>query len=144
MTAMTSDTSAKISATLSARAVPGGVEAHLRFENRGASVGFLYRINACVDGRILNDVFVLTSKGVRMAYTGKLAKRRRPILEDYLELRAGQTAEATVRLDQGYRFLEGPHAYALRYEAIHQYPDNDDYFELVSNEALFTFQGARP
>ncbi len=120
--------------------------ASLRYRNAGTTLAFIDIINGCIDGQLRNDVFVIVpvmEAGVAhapLAYTGPRLKRRKPILPDFRRLEPGATAEASVRLDDRYAFPTGVRGtYRIAYSAVHQFPENDDYWELASKELTVTF-----
>ena len=119
--------------------------ASLQFKNNGKNVAFLDLINACIKGELKNNVFEVVpvkAGGTRepaLGYRGPRLKRRQPILPDFLRLEPGGVAEANVRLDNGYAFPTGRGTYAVTYSAVHQYPDNDDYWEIASNQVTVSF-----
>jgi hypothetical protein len=115
------------------------VKATLNFVNDTAHSVFLDKINACVAGKIANNVFELKTDSGPISYSGILAKRRRPGPEDFVKVEAGKHLTTTVYLEEAYKFLPGTHRYKVRYSALHNYPDKADYFELTSNEVSFTF-----
>lgn len=112
--------------------------ASLTFVNGTAHNVFLEKVNACVSGKIENDVFQITSNGVPLRYVGMLAKRNPPGPQDFVKIVPGQKLISVVFLDDAYEFLQGQHSYTARYSALHDYPDKPDYFELSSEDFTFT------
>jgi hypothetical protein len=124
----------------------GRLLATLRYRNTGERVAFIDLINGCIrEGELRNNIFViepLTAQGTmapKLAYRGRRVKRRKPILPDFFRLEPGATTEGHARLDQSYAFLAGQHRYKIAYSAVHQFPENDDYWELASNQVEVTF-----
>jgi hypothetical protein len=116
------------------------VQATMDFINRSSGTAFLEIVNACANRKIENDVFEIKSQGARIPYIGILAKRNPPGPDDFLGIAPGKKFSTVVFLDEAYEFLPGHHAYSVRYSALHDYPDKDDYFELQSQEVSFTLQ----
>jgi hypothetical protein len=117
------------------------VMARLAFKNRSGRDIFIEKYNACAGGQIENNVFEIRTNGHVLDYKGMLAKRRRPIPEDYLVVPSGQTFGVEVDLTRAYAFPKGLGRYVARYSAVISYPDRDGIWSLASNSAPFRFSG---
>ena len=116
------------------------VTATLTFRNASGQDAFIERVNACDGGRIRNDLFEITKDDQRVPYIGRLAKRAAPGPEDFIKLAPGQSLSNTVQLESVYAFPPGAGTYKIRYSAYNPFPDRDGFFELVSNEVVFTLK----
>jgi hypothetical protein len=125
-----------ITANLSVRTDNGAIFARLVYKNRSGEDAFIDRRNACLDGRIENDVFRIAMRGKGIEYRGALAKRRAPSEADFLKLTPGQSVTTEVRLDGDYAFLKGKHTYTVSYSAYQQFP-GQRLWELKSNSIRF-------
>jgi hypothetical protein len=114
------------------------VRATLTFVNDSTKDVYLDPSMACVDGRIRNKVFRITSHDQAVPYLLPLAKRRAPDPKDLVRLAPGGRLNAEVRLDTAYGFFPGKHDYEAVYDAFHDQPGSDDLYELTSNEARFS------
>jgi hypothetical protein len=119
----------------------GQVMARLDFENSSNNDIFIEKFNACIEGQIENNVFEIRTNGQMLDYIGMLAKRRRPILEDYLVIRAGRTFETEVDLTRAYAFPRGLREYSAVYSAVISYPDRDGIWMLTSKPVRFRLAG---
>jgi hypothetical protein len=137
---MTSTQTQAVTVELRVDIIGKRVQATLDFTNRSSGTAFLEKINACASRKIENDVFEIKSKDTRISYIGMLAKRNPPGPEDFIGIAPGKKFKTAVFLDEAYEFLPGRHDYSVRYSALHDYPDKDDYFELQSAEVAFTLQ----
>ncbi len=142
---MVSDTQPNVHVTLSLHSSEQQLVATLVYKNAGTNVAFIDLINGCIKGELKNDVFEIVAQVAGapakepIRYKGPRLKRRQPTLPDFLRLEAGAAAEANVRLDTGYAFPAGRGTYKIVYSSVHQFPHNDDYWELTSNELTVTF-----
>lgn len=130
----------RVQVNLEVQAQGRNVTAKLTFRNAGGQDAFIERVNACDGGRIRNDLFEITRDDQRVPYIGRLAKRAAPGPEDFIKVAPGHSLSNTVQLDSVYQFPPGPGTYTVRYSALNPYPDRDGFFELVSNEAVFTLK----
>ena len=132
---------ANVTATLEILTSDISVEARVDYKNVSDKVAFLMLVNAGLTGELENDIFKIAAEdGTEVAYSGTLAKRPKPLLQDFQRLEPGQSVTARVRLDHAYTFLgDRRHEYKVVYSAYHQYPERTGFWELVSNEAHFAF-----
>jgi hypothetical protein len=132
-----------VDVTLAVSASERELIATLRFTNKTTSAAFVDRIKGCVSGELEADVFVVlptdAPKAQPLTYLGPRGKRRKPLLQDFVRLEPGASFEAKVRLDKTYAFPAGHRDYKITYTALHQYPQNDDYWEVSSNDAMVGF-----
>jgi hypothetical protein len=126
-----------VSVHLNVSVKSGHVMARLDFENRSNNGCFIEKYNACVERQIENNVFEIRTNGQILDYIGMLAKRRRPILADYLVIHAGRTFRTEVDLTRAYAFPGGLHKYSAVYSAVISYPDRDGIWTLTSKAAPF-------
>jgi hypothetical protein len=115
------------------------VLADLEFMNTSRHDVFIEKFNACVNGEIENNVFEIRADGHLLDYTGMLAKRRRPLLEDYLRLPPGQPFTTQVDLTRAYDFPRGKRTYEAAYSAVLSYPERDGIWTLTSDTERFSF-----
>lgn len=120
------------------------VLARLDFENTSNQDIFIEKYNACVQGRIENNVFEIRTNGHLLDYNGMLAKRRRPILEDYLVIFPGRNFETEVDLTKAYAFPKGLRQYSAAYSAVISYPHRDGIWTLTSEPAGFRLAAIMP
>lgn len=113
--------------------------ARLEFTNPTSSDVFIEKYNACVDGEIENNVFQIQWDGHVVDYTGILAKRRRPLPEDYVKIPPGGTLTALVDLVRAYHFPAGSRIYDATYSAVISYPDREGIWTLTSNTERLRF-----
>lgn len=99
----------------------GGTRITLVFQNPTPTDAFLYRPNACVNGCVENNVFVVHDSASPVAYVGPYAKRPAPRPEDYITMPPGSTRQEEVDLASAYAVLPGGR-YVVRYEAFHVSP----------------------
>jgi len=128
-----------VSVHLTVSAVFDQVMARLEFKNSSNRDVFIEKYNACAEQRIENNVFEIQTHGQLLDYTGMLAKRRRPILQDYLVIRPGESFKTEVDLTKAYAFPKEFHDYVVVYSAVISYPDRDGIWMLKSNPAGFVF-----
>ena len=112
--------------------------ADLEFANSTRQEIFIEKYNACINGEIENNVFEIKTGERLLDYTGMLAKRRRPIAEDYVRLAPGRMFASRVDLTNAYDFPRGKHDYQARYSAVISYPDRDGIWSLSSEWVRFT------
>ena len=115
------------------------VLARLEYRNPTPSAVFIEKYNACINGEIENNVFQIQWDGNLVDYTGILAKRQRPLLEDYIKIPPDGMWTALVNLAKAYRFPAGSHIYEATYSAIISYPDRDGIWTLTSKTERFQF-----
>jgi hypothetical protein len=113
--------------------------ARMEFKNPTTSEIFIEKYNACIDGEIENNVFQIQWDGHAVDYTGILAKRRRPLPEDYVKIPPGGTLTVLVDLTKAYGFPAGSRTYEATYSAVISYPDRDGIWSLTSNTEHFQF-----
>ena len=118
----------------------GRVMAKLKFKNSSNRDVFLEKYNACAEQRVENNVFEIRTNGQLLDYTGILAKRRRPIPQDYIVIRPGETFETEVDLMKAYGFPKELREYVVVYSAVISYPDHDGIWMLKSNPVRFSFR----
>jgi hypothetical protein len=122
----------------------GEAMARLEFRNNSKQDIFIEKYNACVEGRIENNVFEIRTNGQLLEYMGMLAKRRRPILEDYLVIVSGRNFETEVALTRAYAFPKGLRQYSAAYSAVISYPYRDGIWRLTSEPARFRLAATTP
>jgi len=113
--------------------------ARLEFKNPTPSDVFIEKYNACIDGEIENNVFQIQWDDHVVDYTGLLAKRRRPLPEDYIKIAPGGTLASVVDLAKAYGFPAGFRTYQATYSAVISYPDRDGIWSLTSNTERLQF-----
>jgi hypothetical protein len=131
--------SSRVFAQLSVRVEGRQVLAKLEFVNRSNEDLFIEKFNACFNGEIENNVFRITTDGRTLNYVGILAKRRRPIGEDYLRIEPGQSYTTQTDLVKAYAFLQGSRLYEGLYSAMISYPRRDGCWSLESNKSTFRY-----
>ncbi len=89
------------------------------------------------DGHLTSLVFIVECDGRKIAYSGPMVKRRRPIAEDYIRIPAHQSKSFTTDLAKSYSFPPGHHSCNVLYDAIYTLPAKDDIYTLRSNTASF-------
>jgi hypothetical protein len=120
----------KLSAFIERR---GAFRVVLSFRNDGAGEAYLYRPNACLEGRIDNDVFTVFQGTTRVAYTGRYVKRPAPRPHDFLAVPPRSASVVEVDLASAYGLVSGV-ACTVFYEAFHDNPlGTDDLWEVTSN-----------
>ncbi len=121
---------------LSALLAPrGACRIALSLRNDGDRAAFLYRPNACLEGRIDNDVFVIFQGTTRVAYTGRYVKRPAPRPQDFVALAPG--AVSLVEVDLAAPTVSSPASYTCAYEAFHDNPaEADSLWEVTSNTVV--------
>ena len=112
------------------------VQATLTFANLGPEDAYIDKIQACLNGKTENDVFEITSDNQRISYNGIMTKRGYS-KDNIIELGAGKSLTATVKLGEVYNFLSGNHTYKAKYSAYHQLPPF--ILPLESNDVTFSF-----
>jgi hypothetical protein len=137
---MTKTQTQAITVDLRINTVGNRVRATMDFVNRSNATVFIEKTNACASGQIENDVFEIKSEYNRIRYIGILSKRTPPGPDDFIGIAPGKKFSTTVVLDEAYEFLPGSHVYRIRYAALHDFPDKNDYFELKSDEVTFSLQ----
>ncbi|MSN25150.1 MAG: hypothetical protein GJV46_04695 [Geobacter sp.] len=130
-----------IDVRLSVNIVQQSVLASLDFINKSKEIIYINKINGCLNGVINNDVFSLETEDGPIEYTGVLAKRSRPGLEDVVALEPGENISTVVDLNKAYAFLPNTNIYKLYYSAFHQFPDRPGFISLKSNVISFTYTG---
>jgi hypothetical protein len=131
---------ASISVKLSARPDSRHVLVDLLFTNQSSSDAYLEKSNACSNGIIENNVFIVTSGRQQLDYAGVLMKRGRPRPQDYILLGPGKSFSTQVDLAPAYAFLDGVHTYQVKYSALHTFPDRDGFIDVESNVERFHFR----
>jgi hypothetical protein len=116
------------------------VLADLAFRSSAQGDLFIEKFNACVNGEIENNVFEIRSDGHLLDYTGLLAKRRRPLREDYIVIPTGRVFRKNVDFTTAYDFPRGLRTYEATYSAVLSYPDRDGIWRLTSNTDRFRFK----
>jgi hypothetical protein len=129
-----------VSVHLAVSAQLGQVRARLAFKNSSNRDVFIEKYNACAEQQIENNVFEIRTNGHLLDYTGMLAKRRRPIPQDYLIIRPGEMFETEVDLTKAYAFPKELREYVVVYSAVISYPDRDGVWMLKSNPVRFRFR----
>src|SRR5438552_18393786 len=110
----------------------GQVLADLEFANSSRKDVFIEKYNACIEGEIENNVFQIRTGERVLDYTGMLAKRRRPLPEDYVRLAPGRMFAARADLTGAYECPRGAPSYEARYCAVLSYPDRECSWSLAS------------
>lgn len=113
-------------------------KAYLTYTNVSNAVVSLDKLNACLNGEVNNNVFVIVSEGKPVQYALPLKKRRGPRTQDVVRLAAGKSLHTDVYLDLAYHFPAGTHTYHISYEAFHDDPHSEILLELKSNPVTFT------
>jgi len=127
-----------VSVALSISASGGAILAALEFRNATAGTAHLYKVLACLEGRIENNLFEIDGPKGPVLYNGRYVKRREPAPADFLALAPGAELRATVDLAGSYMFDQGPGRYRAHYFAINpSRSDADTLEELVSNNVTF-------
>jgi hypothetical protein len=93
--------------------------------------------NVFADGRLTRPVFTIDCAGRKVAYSGPMVKRRRPIAEDYIRIPAHERRSFTTDLAKSYSFPSGHYSCSAFYEAICTLPAKDDFYVLRSGTASF-------
>jgi len=89
------------------------------------------------EGRLTSPVFTIECDGRKIAYTGPMVKRRRPIAEDYIRIPAHERRSFTTDLAKSYSFPPGHGSCRAFYEAISTQPGNDAFYTLRSGTIDF-------
>lgn len=109
------------------------------FTNPGPAEVLLWNVNACTGGQLENNLFEIYRGDQRVRYTGMLAKRGQPTLEEFIRLAPRQSVTSVVPLHSYYRFPGGGD-YRACYTAFNPYPNRDGFFPLQSNEVRFRLE----
>ena len=109
----------KIAVNLETEVIGEEVMVTLTFTNAGNNSASIEKRNGCLNGQIENNVFEITSGEQKIKYKGIMAKIAPPGPEGYLEIPAGQSVTATVKLNDVYDFLPGVRNYEIKYSAYH-------------------------
>ena len=99
------------------------LQATLSFTNQSPQPVYLNKINACLDGKIGDAVFLVAADGRSVPFNGK--KTPRPAVpgpRQFDSLAPGATVRAVVDLGRSYRLPSGLHTYSVAYSAAHNYP----------------------
>ncbi|GAB3279514.1 hypothetical protein GCM10027347_54280 [Larkinella harenae] len=121
----------------------GQLWANMTFTNQSALPIYLNKLDIGMSQRLMNNLFVVKQKGQEVSYTGVMAKRRPPTLEDFVLLEPGKSVRTTIRLDPSYAFKPGKNRYSIQYRHYHGSPkDSSVLHELVSK--LYYFDYAKP
>ena len=128
-----------IDVNLTVEVSPSGLFATLVYTNNSPKKVYIEKINGCLDGVIENNVFLITNEGEKIKYVGILAKRKPPGPDDFAVIEYNDKLTTRVRLDECYNFLPGLHDYVAIYSAFHTYRDRPGFYELKSNQKIFSF-----
>ena len=93
--------------------------------------------NVFADGHLTSPVFTIECDGRKVAYSGPMVKRRRPIAEDYIRIPAHKRRSFTTDLAKSYSFPSGHCSCSVFYEAIYTLPAKDDFYTLRSSTSGF-------
>lgn len=113
------------------------VPARLTFRNASRAKAFLYKVAACPNGEIKNNLFVIEGKEGKVRYKGRYYRRAAAKMpEDFIELAPGASFVVTVHLGDVYAFPPGRASYRARYEALDPSPPGEDLLEMKSAEIV--------
>lgn len=126
----------QVDVRLEVTVIDGKAHATLTYTNTSTADVYLEKGNACLNGKIENDVFRLKTDEHEVEYIGRLEKRELGP-NDFVKLAPQAKLTAQVTLNDAYDFLAGTHRYQGHYEALHPYPNRPGFFSLKSNEASF-------
>ncbi len=99
------------------------LQATLNFMNASAKPVYLDKISSCLDGKIGDNVFYVTTDGQQVPFSGRKTPRPlHPGPRQFTVLSSGETKQAVVNLGRSYRLLPGTHTYTVTYSAAHTYP----------------------
>lgn len=99
------------------------LQATLSFTNQSTQPVYLNKINACLDGKIGDAVFLVAADGRSVPFNGKKTPRPSvPGPRQFDSLAPGATMRAVVDLGRSYRLPSGLHTYSVAYSAAHNYP----------------------
>lgn len=118
------------------------VIATLSFYNISHQDIYLEKVNACLIGRVENDVFYITSAGNQISYLGPFSKAAPPGPNDVVKLSIGETISTSIDLCKAYDIHKSGKDYRVTYSAYHSSPDTITPITLlkaVSNDAGFRF-----
>jgi hypothetical protein len=93
--------------------------------------------NVFADGNLTSPVFTVECDGRKVAYSGPMLKRRRPIAEDYIRIPAHERRSFTTNLAKSYSFPSGHHSCSVLYEAMYTLPAKDASYTLRSDPVTF-------
>jgi hypothetical protein len=94
----------------------------------------LLRYNLGHDGALVNNVFFSKPPAARLRYLG-LYTRRRPRMDEVLELAPGATVSFEVELARFYELRQGEPV-EIAYEAFHDLPDRSEVLLVRSNPVI--------
>ena len=113
------------------------VPATLTFHNASAKVAPLCKLNACEDGRVQKDMFVITCGDREVDYIGPYFRRDNELHHEFVEVPPGEAFTVRVFLAETYDFPAGPAEYSAYYEAFDPAAPLDDVWELRSAPVRF-------
>ena len=118
------------------------VIATLKFSNVSPDDIYIDKRNACLSGKIENDVFSITCNKSKAQYIGALSKLTPPGPDDVVKLEKGRSIMASVNLCDAYKLNKKGNDCSVTYGAYHSSPSNVSpsmVFKAVSDEATFHF-----
>lgn len=87
-------------------AAGGPVNVRFTLTNRGEAPVWVLRWNTPLEERWMGSIFTVSRGGQEIPYQGPMVKRGDPTREEYVEVPAGDAAEAVVDLTQLYEINE--------------------------------------
>ena len=122
---------APVTVTLAASPAGRDLQVAVSFLNTSFQPVYLNNVSACLDGKIGDSVFYVTTEGQQVPFVGRKTSRpSSPGPRQFTVLPAGETKRVTVNLGRSYRLLPGTHTYTVTYSAVHTYPGR---FKLLLN-----------
>ncbi|MFO0761126.1 MAG: hypothetical protein U0359_31905 [Byssovorax sp.] len=127
--------------TISAVVEPRGASRlSLSFFNESEEDAYLYRPNACLEGRFDNDVLVVLDAGERVPYIGCYTKRPAPQPDDFFAIAPQSSFRVDVDVALAYK-VAPQGRYTVLYQAFHDNPFNEnDLWEVTSNTVAIAFE----
>ncbi len=113
------------------------VSATIAVANNSDSELTIESYNVFANGRLTSPVFTIECDGRKVAYSGPMVKRRRPIAEDYIRIPAHERRSFTADLAVSYSFPPGHYSCTAFYEAISTLPAKNAFYTLRSSTVGF-------
>ena len=137
LTAVIAYTAVPPIATLAIQTKGAAVDATLVIVNNSDFELDIESYKVFADGHLTSKVFTIDCDGQKVAYSGPMVKRRRPIADDYIHIPTHQRKSFTTDLAKSYSFPPGHHSCNVSYDAVYTMPAQDDSYTLRSNTASF-------
>jgi hypothetical protein len=114
--------------------------AKLVFVNQSAESFYVERAKAQPSHTLDYNLFHIFDGEERLAFTGRLAKRPPPTLEEFVPIPPMSRIESTVQLDRSYDFPRGAHEYRIFYQAVNSSRGEQPLFKLISNQVTIEYR----